>query len=953
MATSKTFQQYFEDFEGVDRTRSHLTRSPKAAIVMNNLEMAENQSLVGRQGRKVTGQPLYIKQIHTYSYVDEDGVTHDQIIGIGGENENPSVHYSGDLFRLVENVTLDITYAAGSTSWDYSMLRGNSSNFTFTISQGGSTYFTTNLGNGLDPNDGADTIKDLVDDINATSNFTAVCPKTAVVNGLQTVDLSVATLTVDSGHTLSVGDWVFITASNGEKTWFEVMATTATTITFHAINTLSVTFADNTVIGVGALKAASLIDLHVADEDTTSSKSVALSYWEMVPSIYHVNGLSDSDPPFKDICGDGAAESTTFKPPSLVNHRNCCYMTANWVKELEWSHQIEPISNTLNIQKYQTGVWKYDGKDFGLSFVPRLDSAEGGITSLTGTGTGLTGTFRYKVSIAHIDYQGNEIEVFYESFAVITVSNQSVSIVIPVPNYSNTNDNYFNLRGAASSTTGVSATVHTVPARHSLRTGHKVYVKDTTTGLSGIYPVTRTVTAYTNTSVTLDSVVTVPATAGLGGIGNYKINIWRTKANGSDYFLLSGIVVDPVATSVTITDGRADSTLGIPITAVAPEYIQVGLSRGNALASHQDCLVVGGGARLPKKLMWDDPAYPECSDQAVRLETMPFSRSGDINSIATDTGSTLMVFGPSSQFALRGSIADVQYEIEKSSDTGKGVAGPQCVALGEESLFALGKQGLTRISYGIHDENFGYEQLPLFLNTLPRDFVTDNVRYNFAAAQTFYEDIRHRVHYFIPVINNSNGQIDVLYTKYIIWDYINDIWYDFSFSTNNEMYPSAGFAIKEDTLYTCGWSLSSGDPYSTLMKTLYNETSDPANDYYDNCLSYTWELSPQWDDAGLPKINKTWHELVMYMLQPDLFVAAFTVLIQTYRNWSDSPVSSTRSLTFSSATDTEQECKFNADSKAKRFRVKMTGTVAGNPPVITGYEYTRSSTHFTPDRMAE
>lgn len=961
MATEKRFEQYFEDFRGVERRKSHLTRDPKAAIAMDNLEILENQSLIGRQGRKVTGQLLYIKGIHTYSYVDTNGLTREEIIAIGGENEAASAHFSGDLFKLVESVTLDITYVAGSTTWDYSMLADTSTGtFKFKINQGGSDYFTSDIGTGLVLNTGS-TLKTLADAIDATANFSCSCPKTAVVNGLQTINLSAATLTVDAGHTVSAGDWLFITASNGEKTWFEVVATAATTLTFHAINTLSVTFADNEVIGLGALRAAGLMDLHYPAPSTTSTKSAAMSYWQMVPAIYHVNGSFDESPPFASICASGAAENRDLLPPSFVNYRNCCYMTAAWAKELSYINQIntkETLASASPIisSKYKQGVWRYDGKNFGCSAIPRLTDVLGGVSVAVGAAGALTGTYRYKVSYHMVDFQGNIVDMFYDSFQELALTADRTTVTITLPTYSGTDtmsSNFYNLRGTVTTTTIADTDTYTVPSRHSLRTGDKVFVRayNPVAGASWEVKVVE-VESHTNTQLVFTEsfrVNNVSATE--DNLGNFLIRLWRTKANGSDYFLCTEYVVDPVDTSYVFTDNNADTALGIPITALAPDYIQSGLPRGNAITVHQGCLTVGGGGTIPKQIAWEDPAYPELTDQAVRQEYMPFTRSGDVTALAGDVGSTLMVFGPSSQFAVRGSLSDAQYEIEKASDTGKGIAGPNCLAFGEEAIYGVGRQGLVRLSYGEHDENFGLSQLPLYLPTGLVTLISSGFEYDFSGSRVFYDELRHRVHFFTPS-GTSTAAPSFLASIYLVYDMLNEVWYDFSMASVL-MLPSSGFTIKNDKVYTAGWNLSSGTPVGALLKVLSNETTDLAQDYLDNTLSYDWELTPQWDDAGLPKVNKTWHDFVMYMLQPDYFTTAFSVLLRTYRNWDDGTVGSTRTLTFDSSTNYEESCKLNADSKAKRMKFKLTGTVSKNPPVITGYEYTRSSSHFTPDRMAE
>lgn len=954
MAASKDFKQYFEDFLGVERRKSHLTRPGNAAIVMENLEMLENQSLAARQGKKVTGQPLFIKQIHQYSYVDDDGVTHEELIGVGGHNQGATKHYSGDLFKLVTSVTLDITRTGGNTSWDYSMLADTATNtFKFRIIQNGSVVYSVDVGDGL--TDTGTTLKTLADAIDALANFSCSCPKTAVVNGNQSINLSTTTLTVDTGHTLSVGDWVYIIDSaTGEKTWFEVMVAGATAITFHAIGAVMCDFSDNQVIGLGALRVAGLVDLHYPVENTNDTKSVTLSYWQMVPSVYHANAAINSSPPFNALLLDATTPNINQLAPSIENHRNCIYITAAWIKELTGTDYVLPAgSSASGLPVNETsGVWKYDGHSFGLSGIPKkIDYSSdnfGGVQTAGLPGAGvLTGNYKWKTSLVFIDAQNNETEVFFESYlAISSLSADSIPLTFYQPVYSTASLalNWLAVRGATTSTTGSATTTFTVPSRHTLRTGQRVYIPDNSTG---VYTVTTaTVVSYTNTSVTLDKTINVPASP-CPNICNFKVRLWRTKANGLDFFLVKELVVDPVSsTGNPYTDNNADSTLGFSLNGYGPEFIQTSLPKGNALAAHQDCLVVGGGGRLAKKIAWEDPAWPESTDKAVRQENVSFKRSADISCIKGDVGSSLVVFGKSSEFAFRGSLADADYEVEKLTDKGKGVSSPYGLTEGEEFLYGVGKQGTLKLFDGLPDRNFGNSQLPLFLKN---PFAEDTMLI-FEHAQVFYDDLRHRIHMYLPAF--TDAITPNLSHQYLVYDEKNNIWYDFK-DSDERMLPSGGFAIVDNQFYHQAWTYDDNPPTGFLFKRLDNETSVLAEDYYDNCVSYDWELEPQWDDGGYPQVNKTWQELAIYMLQPDYFAAAFDILVRTYRNWVNTPITPNRTLSYTASTSTEDKCKLNSNTKAKRHKFNFSGTVAKNPPIITGYEYTVLGDCYSPDRMAE
>lgn len=950
--TTKTFKQFFENFKGEDLRRSVLTRDPESAEEMLNLEYAENQSLVGRQGSKIVSQPLYVKQLFTYDYIDTNGDPQEELLCIGID---PLRGYcaAGSLYRL-KTGTFTVTRVAGGTSWYLTNLpNGTLNEYQFYIIQT-APYFTANIDNGMGTSD--QTLAGLAALINATANFTCSITKTAIVNGNQT---GVTTVTVDSGHTIAVGDLipVYNRRTLASVMWLEVIATAATTITFKAPagSITSIDVLDNDVIGVGRFPAA-ILNMSSQSNSTDNPKTVSFTYWEKVPCSLDLYDLALS--PFYTL--GSTPGSLTMLPISFVSLRGVCYFTASYALssnqivaggEKATSGSFSLTGSDVELLSFRSGVWKYDGVKCylsglpaptfgyevhtGVNFVPDIhmvESASGALTS---------GTYKYRHSFLYVDGKGNIAEFFNPLIqSVTTVGGKAVSITYAhitaaiVGYYANYYDAAY-----ASSTANVAApaSTFTVTAGHTLRTGHTIWFHDFSSVMTR-----RKITAWTNTSITVD----IPATCSTGTIFSTILHrLWRTTAGGSSFFLSREDVNRPASVSHAQDDATADASLGISIEAVEPDYTQASLPPGNALTTTQSILVVGGGSRIPQQVHWEDADSPEFTAPSIFNDRLTTVSPGDISAIATDKSSSLSLFKSTAQFRLLGALPTAQYEIDKVVDTGPGVSGPQGWTQLEGSLVGVYTRGFILTADGTYNKKFGKEYFPLFF--------TEN--FSPEHAQVFHDYLRKRVLVFVPVFANNSSASPTGYahtsdSELFVYDYsqseignvrAGSIWYRFEY--DKRLMPSGGFAYYGGKLYSASWLYDEvvGQWTGYTTRRCEDEVSGiPAYDYYDNTNSYDWSLKPQWDDGGLPKVDKAWMEFTLYMAQTLNYVAAFDVDLITYRDWDTSKTDTSRTLSFDSAVIAEENIQFDQGYKARRKQLHLSGTIDGNPPVISGYEYT-------------
>ena len=675
-----------------------------------------------------------------------------------------------------------------------------------------------------------------------------------------------------------------------------------------------------------------------------------------MPSVraQNINGVALS--PFSELAADPGGASKTN--PVFAEQHNCVYITADYARQLENTVLFDTGSTSLDASvTYKSGVWKYDGQSCYLSGLPKK-SASAQISSLTqsgGAGSIPAGTYKYLTSLLYIDAQGNEIELFDDrptSITLASAKNVTVAYYQPVHATADVmNSVYYNARGGTSSTVGSNAT-HTMTTGHTLRTGSYCYYMKG--GFTAIKDKTR-VASWTDTSVTFESAIDINATLAQR-VSNMVVRTWRTKTGGTEFFLQNESIVDVWDADgiVSNLDTLLDTQLGYSIRTVRPDYIQYPLPKGETLTTHQGALVVGGGSENDKTITWEDPAFPEFLPLDVNSETIPFTRSGRLRCILGDIGTELAAFNTSSQYQVNGSLTSSQYELAKAADTGSGISGPHAATSVDELIVGVGRRGLLATAGGQSAKDFGLQMLPLFL--VPASG-SDELLYS--KAIVFHDDIRHRVMFFIPAdgtVTTSSplGQTAGASSRLLVWDHLNNTWYEFTFTT--KMLPSGGFAIVDDTdFFQQNWRYDTDDSIwtGTLYKRNQNATTTLSEDFLDNCTTYDWELFPQWDDGDEPKVDKAWIELVLYMLQPDYFAASFDVQVRTYRNWNTVTADYDKTVTFSSSTDYEKEVKFNADTKAKRLAVRFTGTCNKSTPVLTGYEYVVDDENYEKERFSD
>ena len=944
-------QRNFENFLGVYYTTSDKTRLDPYSKDLVNMERLPSGALRGREGYKLVAQPLQMEGIHTYQYVDDLGVTQEELLGIGILNANrftstanPTGTMEGTLFRLKTGSFNTISYT-GSPAASYGVsILPEESGYLFTLVENGVTRLSLDIGI-----DSGVTLKDLADAINAITNFSCVAPKTAIVDGNQS---ATSTVTVDSGHTLERGDWAetFVTVPDTSRDFREVLATTATTVTFYNTAATSKAYSNNQTIGHGLHPAAILDISSLVTAIGVQTIDLPYYYWEPVPCLSFMNGKRGSYP-FEFLADN--FKGSGVKAPSFCNLNNVCYISAAYAKSVPLRKVVGDVTtiNKLVREDFNAGVWKYDGSSLKLAG-PINQSGTLPTTSAMfsstaqGSGTAHTaGVYKYQVSFLQQDVRGGEIESFLE-FTDTHTSAGTVDVLIQlsltVSIYQAIDFDHFDIRYAQSNgAVSTANTTFTVDAGHLLRDGQYVYFIDN----SGDRQIAKIVST-TNTTIVLDDAHTI---ADNSIISTTLLRVWRTVVSGNEFFLNGEVPVSAdglTISTVDFLDDVSDDDLGFNLSAVKQTSVQYNFPPCSTITGHQDgVLVVGGGPDLPQSIGWQDSLYPESFDRARNIRRVPGAQSGGINQIISNTDNSLIIAKDKAIYSAIGSFESSQVDVTKVVENSYGTSSSVGMTEILGNVIGASKLGLWSI-----DDNNGFSSgvgealLELFRN--PRAELATTVPFNAERMQVAFDYTKQWLHIFLPredfpirVAVNSNEinqyyviQLPQLSSQQALicrFDLPDDHW------------PSSGIQNLGDMLF---WNTGE----YTFRRVGIDEGLG-GNSFTDDGASYSWDITSAFDDLGEPEYEKAWHEFFYYSFESDYYIDSFNVDFESYRDWNisgsgytDTDTVRASAFSFTSAYDIEKKLQFDKGYKAKRRAWKLSGTVFKNPPIISGYGYSVS-----------
>lgn len=573
------------------------------------------------------------------------------------------------------------------------------------------------------------------------------------------------------------------------------------------------------------------------------SSAQTFTFWEAV----EIDGatLPQPSPDFLDA---------DFLPPTFHNNSNVCLFA------------------------YGDYPYVYDGLR-----VYRLGLPQATINGVADTGSGSTFNqneeYIYKLIYKRVDYRGNIIEGEDSDdsldVATHTVSAASSNISVTINNLQTA---AFLPRGAIANGAQTGVTSITVDSGHTIETGDVIYFYD---GATSEY-VTRTVTGTTSTTISFSGSVNVADNAVISN--NLRIQIWRTKNQGLEFFLVAEIPNDALNATQVYVDSTADDDLGATFTEQVRKHNLPPKTR--YLTEHQGLVIFAGDPENPNTVSFALPdafyAVPTASNSFDIKE----SSKGPVTGVISDTDNMLAVFKTNSYTNIVGDLDGLNFKpisksafgcvahatIQKLDEVivGLSTIGPFSLQGGEYSL-ALGAPLRTEF------ENEDYTQVSGTAITSTQQ----NLRV-LKRASAIHDPRTQRYLLFAGFEGGTPGTsrttIDSLTRNdTFVYDYRRGHWREYNYP--DQVQPSGGFFIHDNELYFN--SLETGD--ADFTKELRDETQyDYADD--DNAISAL--LSLQYLDFGNPStfFKLLFFKLLRYLGGDELVNTGFTLQLSAYKN---------------------------------------------------------------------
>lgn len=457
----------FANFTGLNFNETPLTSDVSQFDKLTNIRYAENLSVTGSNGFQAIGQPGGFYQIGTYKYYNL----------ATGANEEKVLAINDGLWELDLTGAISIVATSGDPALSFTVtFNSTSGQYEAILSQGGVVILTQALGTGLTVS--PYTLLDLCNAIDAlaTIQCSVASFKYARING--TVIGTV--WTVDAGHTIVAGDRIpAFDQVDFRLRSFKVVSVTATTITLERSGGVI----DNQVIGNLALPAA-FIPSNITTSGNTSI-GVAFPYWKYIKSrsLLRKGGGYFREDYYEPFVGLTECNSTEYRNPLFVDANNCSYIFT--------TPPATSPSENLDAKGHRGWPYKYDQNAVYRAGLP---APKAGVFSAAISGAGvLTGEYKYIQTFMFEDKQGNIIESAPSDEISITLTSDSVAIVIESP--------HLNELGGTTGGGGGPSTTIAMTAGHKIRAGDIVVLFDPVSATD----IVRTVSSATDTTIVVDS----------------------------------------------------------------------------------------------------------------------------------------------------------------------------------------------------------------------------------------------------------------------------------------------------------------------------------------------------------------------------------------------------------------------------------------------------------------
>lgn len=969
----KIFKQAFaKDFQGISGECAAI--EPDAGEVNRavNYEYSVGNSLRGRVGCQTSGYGFFAMFPYRYTRTQDQYTTVYQVGAGVHPNQTPTLttaKVAADgtsiekLIALNQQVWtldhMDITITqtnAGVYTW-YSFVSG--SHFHFAIKKDGAVILDQDVGDGLGGMSGTDNIYALLGVIDGLGDLAVsrtnrgTCPPFAIVNGAQTTAFvanmswgkSYSVTVANTPHNFYPGDVITFNLATGLVGGL-VLARTATTITYGGPQ---VSLSDGAILGYMGQPSAAF-NISTVSSETAGSLIISFPYWRLIPegdSSSIVGEVSRNyGNIFKSAQSKWAARTAGdfYAPATAVNAEGCLYIAA--------SSSAADFAGGFGsgTGAYANSLIKVDDR---TAF--RAGLAKPDITPAAVAAGALTGTYKYKCFMRRYDSQNNITDGPVSSVKTVTYAAQYGSVTL----ISNLNYLYasgFGHRMAYKYTTETPA----APANFFyiddntaapgvngfIQPGDRIFLTDTTAQKAGLWQFAfgvdplgtlhKTVcTGYDGLST--PSSISVADSSGYTIPNNSHINTGltfvtlRTAAGGNQYYVLSEVPVDLIASTQAYFDNVTDAVL-----TAGEQYIEVPIGKEHdapaacsLVCEHQGGLVVARGPIAPNTVAFSSAEGGlECFPVASNYFDIPSTQSGFITAIASDTTDRLSVFKERAYYDIQGDLDGGIFSVNVRNEGDYGITSQASLKRVNNALWGLSKNGWVVIQDGFLD--------PYRFREVSARLINQSYQWAWAVAENDYFNRQ-----YICSIPQVTGE-PVTYTL----DYSRNKIITLERSYATQIDPVGGMAMIGDTLY----HLSQTYPYGLFRRLIRFNGNSPhggnGDSFLDNTSTINYVLESQPINFGEPGQLKTPIRVRIWSVPNDFVVEGwvpFSLLVETGANPLSQYVGSggtnntSSTVTFAADTDIYKDIKL-VKQKCHFYIIRFTTNASRTAPFITGYE---------------
>lgn len=497
---------------------------------------------------------------------------------------------------------------------------------------------------------------------------------------------------------------------------------------------------------------------------------------------------------------------------------------------------------------------KYDGNDCYRSGAPQASISS---VAEAGAGTFTNGTYGYIATIVQLDQQNNEVEGIESSAKSVTIS-ASHPANVTLSNVLNTTG--FNTDCALVNGAQVGVTTITVDdgsgGNHTMKVGQIAYFFDS---LSATY-VTRTITAKTNTTITISGAA-VNVADNIVISNNLRIRLYRTVASGSIYKFNVDIPNNSFSATQVYSDNKADASLGYDYVSPALDGVEHGLPPTcGYLGTFDGGMIAAGDLNNPDSYYWTSPDGPEYWPSLFEDD----SQSGDNLAISgISSGDRFFwIQKQESSFLVSGKLTTGQYTTTRKGDSA-GCLAHATMIQADTSLYWLGQGGVYQSQDGGTPAVVSDDIAPVFDNA----GLGSDTKLQFKRATAVYD--KHTKFYilFIPAESSQGGEVYAnSYSRIFAFDTVNREWWEW------DNLNWAGGVVHDEATGDMIWTERR---YSTFNSTMAFQmylrlNTNTAADYVDHTSDITWRYEPAGSiGLGEPEVNKKFLYIIIDSEDPE------------------------------------------------------------------------------------